>query len=85
MPEEPNTQVKTPFEQLLEKINAQDARLQALETENTNLKAQFKDFSDFNASLLNQGSGQPSSKADDEAKKKRRQYLDDICRKGAMK
>ena len=85
MPEEDKTDVKSPFQQILEKINTLEAENKALNEKVSHMEGQFKDFSDFNASLLNQGSGQPSQSNDDEAKRKRRQYLDDLCRKGAMK
>lgn len=49
------------------------------------MKAQFKDFSDFNASLLNQGGGTPKQEPHDEEKLKRRQYLDKICREEMIK
>lgn len=83
--EKDNIQPENPFQQLLAKMSELEGQIKELEKENTSIKAQFKDFSDFNASLLNQGSGQPSVKPDNKAVAERRQYLDDICRKGAMK
>ena len=77
--------IQSPFQQILQKLGTMESTIKSLQEENTAMKAQFKEFSDFNASLLNSGSGQPTTDATDEAKLKRRQYLDDICRKGAMK
>lgn len=86
MPEqEPNKQEQNPFQQILEKLNTMESTIKSLQEENTSMKAQFKDFSDFNASLLNQGGGTPKSEPDDKAKTERRQYLDKICREEMIK
>lgn len=82
---EDKNETKTPFQQILEKIGTLESTIQSLQKENTAMKAQFKEFSDFNASLLNSGGGTPKSEPTDKAKTERRQYLDKICREEMIK
>ena len=80
-----NKDVQSPFQQILEKIGTLESTIQSLQKENTAMKAQFKEFSDFNASLLNSGGGTPKSEPDNKVKTERRQYLDKICREEMIK
>ena len=83
--QETNKSEENPFSQILEKLASQEATIKAQQEQIAKMEAQFKDFSDFNKSLLNQGTGTPHVDADEKAKTERRQYLDNICRKGMMK